>query len=80
MHADKYFSNKRGNRVHFKYLRNNPDGTYEVRLFNITPNLILSMLTNAVLNFVVIKKINEKKNNTKHPPYSEATSTRVSSR
>lgn len=38
-----------------------PPWDYEVRLFNITPNLILSMLTNAVMNFVVIKQIDLKK-------------------
>jgi len=72
MHTDQYFSNQRGNRAHLKYLKNSPYGIYEVRLFNITPNLILSMLTNAVLNFVAIKKIKKK---TQHPAYSKATST-----
>lgn len=44
----------------FKYLGKQLLWDYEVRLFNITPNLILFMLTNTVLTFVVIKKINFK--------------------
>lgn len=71
MHTDKYFSNKWSEEVHFKYMRNNSLWDYEVRLFNINQNLILSMLTNAELNCEVIEKIN---NNKKKPrsAYSEA--------
>lgn len=73
MLTDKYFSNKWGKEVHFKYTRNNSLWDYEVRLFNTNPNLILSMLTNAELNCEVIKKINKKQNRTKHhSAYSEA--------
>lgn len=64
MHTDKYFSNKWGEEVPFKYMRNNSLWDYEVRLFNINHNLILSMLTNAELNCEVIEKINNKKNPT----------------
>lgn len=61
MHTDKYFSNKWGEEVPFKYMRNNSLWDYEVRLFNINHNSILSMLTNAELNCEVIEKINNKK-------------------
>lgn len=43
------------------------------------PNFILSMMTNVVLHFVAIKKINQKKKKN-HPAYSKAMLTGVSNR